>query len=152
MRALLANCLIRGFNSGLIVDHCVFLNNVAEAIGASSNGGFRLRVTVTDSVFQRNGDGVSAGGRADIAAVRCTFAGNNVGANSQASSGSGFHPRVHLNVSGVAATSSANNTAVIYLADNMINCNTTSSGKTVARAHRWDSSAWIRRRMICLAP
>jgi len=140
--------VVRGFSGGIVimngtatVDHCTVVNSFANGILASSSGS-RVRVTVTDSVLQGNGSsGVSATGPADLAAVRCTLSGNNTGANADAS-GTGIHTAVALkectvtnNGLAFAANAGANNdTAVVYLADNLIAYNATVASVTGAAA------------------
>ena len=137
-----AGCLIRGFslygiqaeiNAGdLTVEHTAVLDNTG-AVGISIRCGVSAvsHGTITDSSLEGNSLGVNAQANSKVIVSNCTITGNATGAEADANSLPGQNSEMVLesctighNGNGIAAAAVGQETATIYMSQNVVAFNT----------------------------
>lgn len=130
-----SGCQIRNFNRGILVDngnatveHSGLYNNSVGLLANNGGVGF-TQFTVTDCILEESSTGVVAGQQTKVAVSHCTLARNNTGVEAFSIAGTGSLEAsltvsgstiVH-NVAGVLThADGGNNTAPVYLSDNVI--------------------------------
>jgi hypothetical protein len=138
------DCVLRGFTlaaiewhvGNLSVDHSTIIDSdpgAGIAIDGTNSGSDVAEMTITNSLIEGYWKGIRARGHASAMVANCTITRGLVGAAAESQDGTGVPASITIeattitrNSSGIAAIASgANNTAIVYLAQDDVSYNTT---------------------------